>query len=361
MIEINVHSDIASTQEGQWLAMWGMENAVFTLDTVKNIFANNPNENEFQFNYHCNGGSVSEGFAIYDFIRTSGKTIHSNIEGDCHSMAVTLMLAGEKEKRRCNPNASALLHEIRGGVHGTAEEMREQADYMDQQTEKMLNIYADRTGTDRATLENLLKEEKVRTAEELLQYGFISKINPYTTNQMAKKTKEELEALQNKAEGILASIKNFLHPQARTEAPKTFDFTSADGAVLFTVNREDDAIQVDDVASPDGVYNFEDGRIVTVNEGRIASIETAPVAEPETPVNNEEIEELRNQVATLTDQLTQAMEIISEQKETITSNYSPAPRVAASKAPKATEKNAKTKDEMKAEVKNKLATNKTNQ
>lgn len=360
MIEINVHSDIASTQEGQWLAMWGMENAVFTLDTVKNIFEKNPNESEFQFNYHCNGGSVSEGFAIYDYIRTSGKTIHSNIEGDCHSMAVTLMLAGEKEKRRCNPNASALLHKIRGGVHGTAEEMREQADYMDQQTEKMLNIYADRTGTDRAILEALLKEEKVRTAEELLQYGFISKINPYTTNQMAKKTREELEALQNKAKGFLATLNNILHPQAKTEAPKTFDFTSADGAVLFTVNREDDAIQVDDVASPDGVYNFEDGRIVTVNEGKITTIETAP-AEPETTVNTEEIDELRNQVATLTDQLTQAMEIIAEQKETITSNYSPAPRVAATKAPKSTEKNAKTKDEMKAEVKNKLATNKTNQ
>lgn len=346
MIEINVHSDIASTQEGQWLAMWGMENAVFTLDTVKNIFANNPNENEFQFNYHCNGGSVSEGFAIYDFIRTSGKTIHSNIEGDCHSMAVTLMLAGEKEKRRCNPNSSALLHEIRGGAYGTAEEMREQAEYMDQQTEKMLNIYADRTGTDRATLENLLKEEKVRTAEELLQYGFISKINPYTTN-MAKKTKEELEALQNKAEGILASIKNFLHPQAKTEAPKTFDFNTAEGALLFTVNREDDAIQVDDVASPDGVYNFEDGRIVTVNEGRIASIETAP-AEPESSITVEDVEELRNQVATLTDQLTQAMEIISEQKETITSNYSPAPRVAAAKAAKTVEKGTVDKAAIKA-------------
>jgi ATP-dependent protease ClpP protease subunit len=358
MIEVNVHSDIASAQEGQWLAMWGMENAVFSLQTVKDIFANNPNETEFQFNYHCNGGSVSEGFAIYDFIRTSGKTIHSNIEGDCHSMAVTLMLAGAKENRRCNPNASALLHEIRGGNYGTADEMREAADYMDQQTEKMLNIYVDRTGTDRATLENLLKEEKVRTAEELLQYGFISKINPYTTNQMAKKTREELEALQNKAEGIFLGIKNFL--TGKTEAPKTFDFKTADGAVLFTVNREDDAIQVDDVASPDGVYNFDDGRVVTVNEGKITSIEAAPEQTEEASVNTEELEELRNQVATLTDLLTQAQTVIAEQKEVITSNYSPAPRVAATKAPKSTENNAKTKEEMKAEVKAKMSTNKNN-
>lgn len=336
MIEINVHSDIASAQEGQWLAMWGVENAVFSLQTVKDIFANNPNESEFQFNYHCNGGSVSEGFAIYDFIRTSGKTIHSNIEGDCHSMAITLMLAGAKENRRCNPNASALIHEVRGGAYGTADEMREQAEYMDTQTEKMLNIYADRTGTDRATLENLLKEEKVRTAEELKQYGFISKINPYTTNQMAKKTKEELEALQNKAEGIFLGIKNFL--TGKTDAPKTFDFKTAEGAVLFTVNREDEQIEVNDTATPDGTFNFDDGRIVTITDGKIASIETAPADVEETPINQVEVDELRNQVATLTDLLTQAQAVIVEQKEVITSNYSPAPRVAAPKAAKSTEK-----------------------
>ena len=51
----------------------------------------------------------------------------------------------------------------------------------------MLNIYEDRTGTDRETLKGLLKEEKMRTADELLQYGFISKINPYTTNANNKK------------------------------------------------------------------------------------------------------------------------------------------------------------------------------
>ena len=230
MIEINVHSDIASAQEGQSpCGAWRMPS--FSLQTVKDIFANNPNESEFQFNYHCNGGSVSEGFAIYDFIRTSGKTIHSNIEGDCHSMAITLMLAGAKENRRCNPNASALIHEVRGGAYGTADEMREQAEYMDTQTEKMLNIYADRTA-DRATLENLLKEESPHKRRTQTIWIHFKKINPYTTNQMAKKNKRRARSSSEQSRGAsFLGIKNFL--TGKTDAPKTFDFKTAEGAVLF--------------------------------------------------------------------------------------------------------------------------------
>jgi len=359
MIEVNVHADIASEAEGQWMALFGMENAVFSLETVKRVFEQNPDEKDFTFNYHCNGGSVTEMFAIYDTIRTSGKTIHSNIEGDCHSAAITLMLAGEKANRRCNPNASALIHEIRGGARGTADEIREQADYMDQQTQKMLDIYADRTGQDRATLEALLKEEKVRTPDELKQYGFIHSINPYTTNQMAKKTREELLSLQNKAEGFLATLKNILHPQAKDE-PKTFNFVDAEGAILFTVNREDDQIAVEDVATPDGVFNFEDGRVVTITDGKIATIEEKEAEQVE-PVNAEEIEELRNQVQTLTDSLTEAQALIAEQKEVIVSNYTPAPRVAAVKVAKNTKANTNTKTsaELTAEVKEKRANSKT--
>lgn len=325
MVEVNVHNDIASEKEGQWMALWGLENAVFSLDTVKRIFESNKEETEFLFNYHCDGGSVSEGFAIYDYIRTSGKTIHSNIEGNCHSMAVTLMLAAEKGNRRSNPNASALIHEIRGGVSGTAEEVREMADYMDQQTEKMLNIYEDRTGTDRETLKSLIKEEKMRTADELLQYGFISKINPYTTNTKDKemaKTIQEIKDLQNKSEGLLAKLKNLLTP--KTDAPKTYDVVDQEGAILFTVNREDEAFAVGDTASPDGVYNFEDGRVVTIAEGVVASIAQEEVVEDTT----DQLAEKEARIAELENSLAEAQTLIAEQNEVITSNYTPKPRLA---------------------------------
>lgn len=357
MVEVNVHSDIASEKEGQWMAIFGMENAAFSLDTVKRIFANNPDETEFTFNYHCDGGSVSEGFAIYDFIRTSGKTIHSNIEGDCHSMAVVLMLAGAKELRRANPLSSALLHEIRGGVSGTAEEIREYADYMDAQTEKMLDIYADRTGHDRAELEVLLKEEKVRTPEELLQYGFISKINPYTTN-MAKKTQKELTDLLSRGAALLGRLTNFLEPK-KPETPETYDFLDAEGAFLFTVNRADDQIQLNDVASPDGAYTFEDGRVVTVEGGVITNIAEAPI-DPPAP-EEDELENLRNQVAEaaareqeLRNQLQEAQALIVEQQEVIQSDYVPKARVVAPAKPaNRGGKTTKTVEELKDEVRQK--------
>ena len=332
MIEINVHSEIAPEQEGQWLAMWGFENAVFSLDTVKRIFAANPDEEEYQLNFHCDGGSVSEGFAIYDYLRQSGKKLKCNIEHGCHSMATVLLLAAPAEERTGSKHLEAVIHQVRGGVRGTADEIREYAEYMDAQQERILDVYADRTGTDRATLETLMREEKPRTAEELKQYGFISKINPYTTNSMAQKTKEELQALLTKTESVLNKLGKYLGLSNQAEPEPT----------PAPEPEPTPAPEPEPTPAPEP--------------------EPTPAPEPEpeptpAPKPDEELENLRTENADLKALLEEANSLIDEQKKTIVSNYVPAQRPAA-KPGKAAPANAKTKDEMKAEIKDKLTKSK---
>ena len=115
MIEINVYKPIDS--EDIFAAWWGMEDCVFSADAVHRIFNENPSENEFKFNINCDGGSVHEGLRIYDVLRTSGKKIHANIEGGCHSMAIILLLAAPAENRSANRNARALIHKVRTIVY----------------------------------------------------------------------------------------------------------------------------------------------------------------------------------------------------------------------------------------------------
>ena len=159
----------------------------------------------------------------------------------------------------------------------------------------------------------------------------------------------------NRGAALLGRLTNFLEPK-KPETPETYDFLDTEGAVLFTVNRADDQIQLNDVASPDGSYNFEDGRVVTVEGGVITNI-----AEASVETDDDELENLRNQVAEaatreqeLRDQLQEAQNLITEQQEVIESDYVPKARVVAPAKPaNRGGKTTKTVEELKDEVRQK--------
>ena len=320
MKEIRVYKVI--DKEDIFFSFFGEEDPfAFSADAIHKVFDENPEETEFKFHINCDGGVVSEGLRIYDVLRTSGKTLHCNIEGGCHSMAIILLLAAPKENRTANPNSRALIHEVRGGSWDflKADELRTVADEIEREQDAILDIYADRTGYDRAELEILMKEEKMRTAQELIQYGFISKINTYSTNlkpknQMSKPTKTVQELL-NQAKELGKKLLNLTEGET-----VNFEFKDAEGVVLFTTEKEDDSIAVGDAASPDGTFELPDGRTVVIADGVITEIN-----EPES-TNSEEVETLQNTVNQLTDALKEANNMITELRNHVQSNFVASPR-----------------------------------
>ena len=320
MKEIKVYKPI-DKEDIFWSWYFEEDSFAFSADTIHKIFDENPEETEFKFHINCDGGVVSEGLRIYDVLRTSGKTLHCNIEGGCHSMAIILLLAAPKENRTANPNSRALIHEVRGGSWDflKADELRTVADEIEREQNAILDIYADRTGYDRAELEILMKEEKMRTAQELIQYGFISKINTYSTNlkpknEMSKPTKTVQELL-NQAKELGKKLLNLTEGET-----VNFEFKDAEGVVLFTTEKEDDSIAVGDAASPDGTFELPDGRTVVIADGVITEIN-----EPES-TNSEEVETLQNTVNQLTDALKEANNMITELRNHVQSNFVATPR-----------------------------------
>jgi len=342
MIVIRVFNDIQKPDV--FMSMFGFDDMVFSADTVHNIFDQNPEETDFKFNINCDGGSVSEGLRIYDILRTSGKNIHCNIENSCHSMAIILLLAAAKENRTANPNARALIHEVRGLVidEATAEELRSIAIEIEKEQKNILDIYEERTGTDRATLENLMKEEKQRTAQELKKYGFISKINQYTTNKFFNKNNKTMAktkeiSLKNRVADWMRNAANLL-----TEV-ENYDFTDNDGNVLFSTESADDTLEVGMAATPDGTFELPDGRTVTIAEGTITDI-----INPQ----NEELENLRNENAAMRESLAEAQSLITELNNQIGSKYNVTPR---NKMPQTRGIENKTSEQKKLEAKQKMA------
>jgi ATP-dependent Clp endopeptidase proteolytic subunit ClpP len=326
MIEINIHKDIANEKEGIFLSMFGLDSGVFSVETVKNIFEENAEEQDFKFNIHCDGGSVSEGLAIYDILRNSGKNIYTNIEGSCHSMAVTLLLAAPKENRTANRNARALIHQVYGGMtdYATADQLREYATEIDMEQNAILDIYAERTGYNRTELEKLMKAEKVRTAQELLEYGFISQINTYNTNFKTKKM-TEIKEQNSKIDKVLEILNKVLPKKNQSEV--NIEFKDAEGNVVFKTEKEDGSIAVGDtVEGSDGTFIIEDGREVTIEGGVVTAINERDETQDKINALETELAELKNTlqekeeaINSLTQAVTESTELINELRATTSS------------------------------------------
>lgn len=371
MIRIKLH-DVIANESHKWYYCWDDNEGVFSLAFVKKMLADNPDEKDFAFDIHCPGGEVEEGLAIYDVLRTSGRNIYTNIEGSCHSMALTLLLAAPLKNRTANPNCLALIHEVQIWAGGSVSEMERELATANMLQDKILDIYAERTGKDRAELVTIMNEQKERTADELLAWGFIGSINHYNTNFKTKKNNSHIMAksLKSLATEFLHKVTNFV------DAHFNYDFVDAEGKVLFSTEAEDDTLEVGMAATPDGSFTIADGRTITIAEGVITEIVEAP-GEGEEGVeggegegegeeggegvergNGEEavtkLANLRAENAQLKSQLAEAANLIKDFRKNTKSNYQPGRRIG--NAGKANSKNnvEPTREERKSAVKEAL-------
>lgn len=371
MITIDLHNVINSESANRELRICGYkeQDLAFSLDTLKNILKDNQDDQDLTINIHCDGGSVSEGLAIYDTLRTSGKNIYTNIEGSCHSMAVCILLAAPLENRTANANATALIHKVTAPVDGnqSADTFRIIADEIEAEQEKILDIYADRTALDKDTLRTIMAEEKFHNAKELLHMGFIGRINDYTTNCATEGTKTAQRAFLTTSQPtntendttnfnnnpnnnsimaketkktLLNRVQDFINSLMVESV--NFDHTDTNGNILFSTEADTDAVEIGMAALPDGTFETQGGKKVTIKDGIITEIEEPQEETEEETATEEEVteteeenetENLKAQNAELTDkinqlqaQLAEAQNLLVETRNQLQSNYKPAKR-----------------------------------
>lgn len=317
MIEIELRGDIARPEEGVMLKRMGFEDTVCSAQSVRAALESAPDDPDVMVNINSCGGLTSEGMTIYDILRTSGKNIHTNIIGACHSMAVCILLAAPLENRTANPNARALIHKVHAPGFGemTAEDAFQLAQYIAQEEDAILDIYEERTGQPRDVLEGLMDAENMQDVQALLKYGFISKINSYNTNkfkQMANKANNK-----SRWERFLANARNSLGLEARN-----YDYTDAGGEVLFSTDGGDDEVlKVGTVVriadgSTSGTFILGDGRKVTVEDNVVTEIGEA---DAENEVRIEELENLVTEGIAVAEELTNRCRFLEAENKRIAS------------------------------------------
>lgn len=126
--------------------------------------------------FNCLGGSILEGFPIYDMIKNSAMRSLGIVEGCAASMASVLVLACDEIQ--INQNAYFMVHRAQGGVYGDVDSIRGYADQIDELETRIKGIYVQRTGLPEATIESWMKSgvDKWINAEDCVKFKLADSI-----------------------------------------------------------------------------------------------------------------------------------------------------------------------------------------
>ena len=243
------------------------------------------------------GGVVPEGWAIIDKLRATGKKITATIEGDAASMAAIVLLAASE--RKAYKHARLLIHDAYFPEYTLAgayrkEDLEKLAASLEEDNQRALDFMVERTGTDRETLEALMKEDKFIDMEQAKELGFIHKIlepasaratspkgwkKPETNSSTdMSKTNKIASAFKAMAEALGLSVKM----EDENPAPMGYVLTAQDGTEINIDKPEGEDPAVGDSASPDGEFLMPDGTTIVVADGVITEIRDAePEEQPE--------------------------------------------------------------------------------
>lgn len=300
MALLKIYGVIVDERESAVLSWMGEEHT--TLSEISDFIQTIPDSDDtIDVLINSRGGSVSDGWGIYDVLRSSGKKITATVEGVCASMASVVYMAAPKEARFAEPHSMFCIHEPRIPAYGidrdaTADELSRIAEELRIENRKFIDLYAERTGAEAERIESLMKEDKEITAEEAKEYGIVGVIK---TPNTAKKTDNQINFLTMK-KNVIAKLLS--RAKALLEGVVSeLRLTTAAGVELIVETDADDP-KVGDNATPDGEHTLDDGRVVVVVDGVITEIREREEEEP-TEEDMQQmaatIESLTNEVAAL--------------------------------------------------------------
>lgn len=120
------------------------------------------------------GGSVFDGVAIANAIRSHPANVTVYVDGLAASIASVIALAGNKLVMM--PQTSFMIHDASGGCYGNAAEMETMRDLLDKQSDNIASAYAAAAGGTVQEWRDLMKAETWYTADEAVKAGLADEV-----------------------------------------------------------------------------------------------------------------------------------------------------------------------------------------
>lgn len=268
----------------QWMGLDGV-----SFNSIDEFIASIPEDDDvIDMRINSPGGVVPEGWAIIDKLRATGKKIIATIEGDAASMAAIVLLAASE--RKAYKHARLLIHDAYFPEYTLAgayrkEDLEKLAASLDGDNQRALDFMVERTGADRETLEDLMKENKFIDMEQAKELGFIHEIlepasasvKPRAWRRSHTNSSTDMSNT-NKIASAFKAFAEALGLSVKMEDEPTsvgYVLTAQDGTEITIDKPEGEDPAVGDAASPDGEFLMPDGTTIVVADGVITEIRDA--------------------------------------------------------------------------------------
>jgi ATP-dependent protease ClpP protease subunit len=157
---------------------------------------------------HSAGGSVFDGYRIYNAMRelsARGVKVTAKINTMAASMASVIAMAADRIQ--IASNGRIMIHDASAGQHGNAGQLRKTADMLDEISDDIAAIYAERTKKDKDDIRKMMLAETWIRANDAVEMGFADEIFDTKTSAMSILDKFKPDAaLVEKVSGLEASL-----------------------------------------------------------------------------------------------------------------------------------------------------------
>lgn len=287
------------------------------------------------------GGSVVEGWAIYDKLKTSGKKITTIGEGMVGSIATIIFMAGDY--RKLHENSRFFIHnpywQPDSPTPMEADDLISLGESLQAEQKKILDFYSAQTGKAVEELEPLMQKATDLTSTQAIELGFANEIISTSVNYTPYKLvafvdikeNKPKQTKMNKTENSVSWIKRGFTKLAAMINGVTLNMEmpvkDAEGkdVILYVESETEDLVgkpaflldaDGNETTAPDGDYTDANGRII-----KVANQLVTEVVEPQAKVENENtqpsIEELTAKIAELETtkaNLTSELELVKAEK-----------------------------------------------
>jgi ATP-dependent Clp endopeptidase proteolytic subunit ClpP len=131
-------------------------------------------EEELEVRINSAGGSVFDGMAIYNTLRTRAGNVRVHVDGLAASIASVIAMAGKEIVME--PGAMMMIHNPWNITVGDADDHRQSAELLDKVRDSLVSAYERRTGLTRNELVTLMDQETWMSAEEAVAFGFADRV-----------------------------------------------------------------------------------------------------------------------------------------------------------------------------------------
>lgn len=287
------------------------------------------------------GGSVVEGWAIYDKLKTSGKKITTIGEGIVGSIATIIFMAGNY--RKLHENSRFFIHnpywQPDSPTPMEADDLITLGESLQMEQKKILDFYVSQTGTNIEQLEPLMQKATDLTSVQAVEMGFANEIISTSVNYKPYKLVAFVDATNNKPKQIkmnkneqsVSWIKRSFTKLAAMINGVTLNMEmpvkDAEGKeVLLYVESETEDLtgksaylldaDGNETPAPDGDYTDANGRVIKIAGGVVAEVVEAEAKKDEN-LDEPKMEDLIAKIAELEEtkaNLTNELESVKAEK-----------------------------------------------